>query len=138
MSSPAPKPSEARLSGEARRPDGGGGATTVAERIEALIAAMTLEEKAGQLTIMPAALAPAPANAANPAAVPGSIEEQAQAVREGRLGAVFNGDSADWHRRMQTVAVEESRAGHSAVVRGRCDPRVSHHLSGAAGRSRGL
>ncbi|HAV48814.1 MAG TPA: hypothetical protein DCX75_00660, partial [Brevundimonas sp.] len=66
MSSPAPKPSEARLSGEAIRPDGAGRATTAAERIEALIAAMTLEEKAGQLTIMPAALAPAPANAANP------------------------------------------------------------------------
>lgn len=111
MSFPVPKPSEARLSGEASRPDGTGRAMTTAGRIEALIAAMTLEEKAGQLTIMPAALAPAPANAANPAAVPGSIEEQAQAVREGRLGAVFNGDSADWHRRMQRVAVEESRLG---------------------------
>lgn len=111
MPSPAPKPSEARLSHEATRPGTAGRAMTVSERIEALIAAMTLEEKAGQLTIMPAALAPAPANAANPAAVPGSIEEQAQAVREGRLGAVFNGDLADWHRRMQTVAVEESRLG---------------------------
>lgn len=78
-------------------------------RIDALIAAMTLEEKAGQLTVMPAALAPAPATAANPEAVPGSIEEQAQAVREGRVGALFNGDSASWHREMQRVAVEESR-----------------------------
>lgn len=77
--------------------------------IEDLIAAMTLEEKAGQLTVMPAALAPAPATAANPEAVPGSIEEQAQAVREGRIGALFNGDSAAWHREMQRVAVEESR-----------------------------
>ena len=42
MSSPAPKPSEARLTGEAIRPDGAGRATTAAERIEALIAAMTL------------------------------------------------------------------------------------------------
>ena len=40
--------------------------------IEDLIARMTLEEKAGQLTVMPAALAPAPATAANPEAVPGS------------------------------------------------------------------
>lgn len=77
--------------------------------IDDLIAAMTLEEKAGQLTVMPAALAPAPATAANPEAVPGSIEEQAQAVREGRIGALFNGDSAAWHREMQRVAVEESR-----------------------------
>ena len=77
--------------------------------IDDLIAAMTLEEKAGQLTVMPAALAPAPATAANPEAVPGSIEEQAQAVREGRIGALFYGDSAAWHREMQRVAVEESR-----------------------------
>ncbi len=111
MSFPASRTSEARLSSEATRPGTAGRAAPYAERIENLISAMTLEEKAGQLTIMPAALAPAPANAANPAAVPGSIEEQAQAVREGRLGAVFNGDSADWHRRMQTVAVEESRLG---------------------------
>jgi beta-glucosidase len=72
---------------------------------------MTLEEKAGQLTILPAALANAPANAANPAAVSGSIEEQAQAVREGRIGALFNGSDAAWHRRMQEVAVGESRLG---------------------------
>lgn len=77
--------------------------------IERLIASMTLEEKAGQLTILPAAQASAPATAANPASVPGSVEEQAHRVREGRLGAVFNGGSADWHRRMQRVAVEESR-----------------------------
>ena len=106
MSFPASRTSEARLSSEATRPGTAGKAAPHAERIESRISAMTLEEKAGQLTIMPAALAPAPANAANPAAVPGSIEEQAQAVREGRLGAVFNGDSAEWHRRMQTVAVE--------------------------------
>lgn len=70
---------------------------------------MTLEEKAGQLTILPAALASAPATAANPASVPGTADEQAQAVREGRLGAVFNGASSQWHRRMQQVAVTESR-----------------------------
>lgn len=77
--------------------------------IERLIAQMTLEEKAGQLTILAAALANAPANAANPAAVSGSIEEQAQAVREGRIGALFNGSDAAWHRHMQQVAVAESR-----------------------------
>lgn len=81
------------------------------EGIEALIAAMTLEEKAGQLTIMPAALAPSLANAANPEAISGTPSQQEQAVREGRLGGVFNGDSADWHRRMQHVAVHESRLG---------------------------
>lgn len=81
------------------------------EGIDALVAAMTPEEKAGQLTLMPAALAPSLANAANPEAVSGTPSQQEQAVREGRLGGVFNGDSPDWHRRMQHVAVHESRLG---------------------------
>lgn len=81
------------------------------EGIDALIAAMTLEEKAGQLTIMPAALAPSLANAANPEAISGTPAQQEQAVRDGLLGGVFNGDAADWHRRMQHVAVHESRLG---------------------------
>jgi beta-glucosidase len=82
-----------------------------AEGIDRLIAAMTLEEKAGQLTIMPAAKAPALAEAANPAAMAAGMADQEQAVRDGLLGGVFNGDDADWHRRMQHVAVHESRLG---------------------------
>ena len=70
---------------------------------------MTLEEKAGQLSIHAAAQASAPAAAANPSAVPGTIEEQAQSVRDGEIGALFNGSDAAWHRRMQEVAVNESR-----------------------------
>lgn len=81
------------------------------EGITRLIAAMTLEEKAGQLTVMPAAKAPALAEAANPAAMAAGMADQEQAVRDGLLGGVFNGDDADWHRRMQQVAVEESRLG---------------------------
>lgn len=79
------------------------------EIIERLISRMTLEEKAGQLSIYPAAQTSAPAAAANPASVPGTMEEQAQSVREGEIGALFNGSSAAWHRRMQQVAVTESR-----------------------------
>lgn len=79
--------------------------------IDRLIADMTLEEKAGQLTIMPAAKAPALAEAANPTAMAADMADQERAVREGRLGGVFNGDDADWHRRMQQVAVHESRLG---------------------------
>lgn len=77
--------------------------------IESLISRMTLEEKAGQLSIYPAARASAPATAANPSSIPGSEEAQALAVREGRIGAVFNGENAAWHRRMQIVAVTQSR-----------------------------
>ncbi|MBX9575820.1 MAG: beta-glucosidase BglX [Caulobacteraceae bacterium] len=88
-----------------------GAAAGTPEGIEALIAAMTLEEKAGQLTIMPAAKAPALAEAANPAAMAAGMADQEQAVRDGLLGGVFNGDDAAWHRRMQQVAVHESRLG---------------------------
>lgn len=70
---------------------------------------MSLEEKAGQLSIFAAAQANAPATAANPSAVAGTVEEQAQAVRDGAVGALFNGSDAGWHRRMQEVAVSESR-----------------------------
>lgn len=80
-------------------------------RIDALIAKMTLEEKAGQVSIFPAAFASAPATAANPAAVAGTVEQQMQQVRDGQIGAVFNGFSLEWHRRMQRTAVEESRLG---------------------------
>lgn len=79
------------------------------QKIERLISQMTLEEKAGQLSIYAAAHASAPATAANPSAVPGTIEEQAQSVREGRIGSLFNGSDPAWHRRMQQIAVEESR-----------------------------
>jgi len=67
---------------------------------------MTLEEKAGQLTIMPAALAPSPAHMANPGLLKTSIEEQASAVHNGLIGAVFNASDPAWHRRMQEIAVE--------------------------------
>ncbi|MBU1325119.1 MAG: glycoside hydrolase family 3 C-terminal domain-containing protein [Alphaproteobacteria bacterium] len=110
MPTAAPIRSEAPQSGLAADLPRGAQAGTP-EGIEALIAAMTLEEKAGQLSIMPAALAPSLANAANPEAITGTVAQQEQAVRAGLLGAVFNGDSADWHRRMQRVAVHESRLG---------------------------
>lgn len=110
MSTAAPIRSEAPQSGLAADLPRGAQAGTP-EGIDALIAAMTLEEKAGQLSIMPAALAPSLANAANPESITGTVAQQEQAVRDGLLGAVFNGDSADWHRRMQRVAVHESRLG---------------------------
>ena len=79
------------------------------DAIERLIRAMTLEEKAGQLTVYAAADAAAAAAAANPALAAATAEEQVRAIREGRVSALFNGSSADWHREMQRIAVEESR-----------------------------
>lgn len=78
-------------------------------RIASLIAQMTVAEKAGQLSIFPAALKSAAATAVNPISVTGSTEEQAEKVRQGHLGAVFNGNALEWHRSMQQVAVNESR-----------------------------
>lgn len=72
---------------------------------------MTLEEKAGQLTCLPAAHSRATAAAANPDQAALNETEQSDAVRQGLVGALFNGSSASWHRRMQTIAVEESRLG---------------------------
>lgn len=79
------------------------------DAIERLIGAMTLEEKAGQLTVYAAADAAAAAAAANPALAAATAEEQVRAIREGRVSALFNGSSADWHREMQRISVEESR-----------------------------
>ncbi len=79
--------------------------------IDALVGEMTLEEKAGQLTCLPAARSRATAAAANPDQVELNENEQAEAVRKGLVGSLFNGSSASWHRRMQQIAVEESRLG---------------------------
>ena len=75
-------------------------------RIEGLIGAMTLEEKAGQLNIMPASADFAPATAANPAALPNTFENQAQQARDGKLTGVFNAPGLSWHRKMQQAAIE--------------------------------
>lgn len=84
---------------------------TLVRSIEALICEMSLEEKAGQLTCLPAARSRATAAAANPDQIELNETEQADAVRTGLVGALFNGSSASWHRRMQQIAVEESRLG---------------------------
>jgi len=78
-------------------------------RIEALIARMSLEEKAGQLTLMPAAWSGSAATALNPPSAGGDFEQQLGEVRAARLTGVFNGNGAEMARRMQTVAVEGSR-----------------------------
>ena len=72
-----------------------------AARIEALIEAMTLEEKLGQMTLMTAGFA---------ITGPKSATYGIDAVRAGRLGAISQlwGERA---REVQRIAVEESRLG---------------------------
>ena len=72
------------------------------ERIEALVAAMTLDEKIGQLTMSSA-----------PDIVTGPLAEAdlAREVREGAVGSLLNLVGGDAIRAMQDVAVRESRLG---------------------------
>ncbi|MBM0108679.1 beta-glucosidase BglX [Steroidobacter sp. S1-65] len=77
--------------------------------IEALIAQMTIEEKAGQLSIFSDMTRLTPQAAINPEAGPPVDKNLAQRVREGRLIGVFNGLGAAGARAIQRIAVEESR-----------------------------
>jgi len=83
--------------------------TALPPKVEALIARMTVEEKAGQLTIMAAAWAGGSATALNPAGAAASFDGQLADVRAGRLAGVFNGNGAAMAQRMQTTAMRESR-----------------------------
>ncbi|MBL7372595.1 beta-glucosidase, partial [Escherichia coli] len=77
--------------------------------IDSLIAKMTVEEKAGQLTILPAAWGGGVATALNPPTNGPSFEQQLEEVAKMRLTGVFNGNGAEMARRMQTVAMTGSR-----------------------------
>jgi beta-glucosidase len=68
--------------------------------LRALLGRMTLEEKAGQLTMTPAELAQT-----GPRAPAGGDQQ----VREGRIGSFLNFSGAAATREMQRVAVEQSR-----------------------------
>jgi beta-glucosidase len=76
--------------------------------VEGLIAKMTLEEKAGQLSLMASAWGGSSAAALNPQNN-SNFEQQLEETRRGLLTGVFNGAGARMHRLMQTAAVRESR-----------------------------
>jgi beta-glucosidase len=78
-------------------------------QIEALIAKMTLAEKAGQLSIFSDMTRLTPNTLINPEAGPPVDDNLAKRVREGRLIGVFNGFGAAGARNIQRIAVEESR-----------------------------
>lgn len=77
--------------------------------IEALLQRMSVEEKAGQLTLMAAAWAGSAANALNPTQGGANYQQQLDEVRRGRIGGVFNGNGAEMARQMQQAAMRESR-----------------------------
>ena len=76
--------------------------------VDDLIARMTLEEKAGQLSLMASAWGGSSAAALNPPSG-NNFEQQLDETRRGMLTGVFNGAGAKMHRLMQTAAVRESR-----------------------------
>jgi len=81
------------------------------ERVNALIARMTIEEKAGQLTLQndPFRWRPEGVNPGD--ALDSNQEQTAVEIRAGRMGALFNGVGAATTRFVQEMAVRESRLG---------------------------
>lgn len=82
----------------------------MADRIESLIARMTLEEKVGQLGVFADMVRPF-APDVNPETNVRNAGQVLEQVRAGRVGCLFNGVGAVQGREIQRVAVEESRLG---------------------------
>ena len=80
------------------------------DRIESLIARMTVEEKVGQLGVFADMVRPF-APDVNPEANVRNADEVLAQVRAGRVGTLFNGVGAELGRKIQQVALEESRLG---------------------------
>ncbi len=76
--------------------------------IERLIARMTLEEKAGQLNLLPDTTRPEGA-AFNPAVLEQSHQQLMRAIASGQITGLFNGTGVAGARALQRIAVEESR-----------------------------
>ncbi len=70
------------------------------ERVDSVLALMTLEEKIGQMTLFTTDW-----GSTGPTIRPGYLED----IRNGRCGALFNAHGAAFTRELQRVAVEESR-----------------------------
>lgn len=77
--------------------------------IDPLVARMTLEEKAGQLTLMASAWSGGAAASLNPASGGANFVQQVAEARAGQLTGVFNGVGARMALMLQNAAVKESR-----------------------------
>ena len=85
------------------------GTFSVPAIVDDLIARMTLEEKAGQLSLMASAWGGGIATALNPPSEGSSFPQQIQEARQGLLTGVFNGNGARMAQILQTAAVKDSR-----------------------------
>lgn len=77
-------------------------------RVDALIARMTIQEKAGQLNLLGDPFRFRPQNV-NPLDGQGDPAKVAQMIRDGQVGNLFNGVGAEAGARIQRIAMEESR-----------------------------
>jgi beta-glucosidase len=77
--------------------------------VDGLVARMTLEEKAGQLSLMASAWGGGAALALNPPQGDTNFPKQVEEARQGQLTGVFNGNGARMARILQTAAVKDSR-----------------------------
>ncbi len=85
-------------------------------RIDKLIGKMTLQEKAGQLTLVAAVYDDEPSDRERKPGEPTAMERQLNEIRDGKISAVFNGIGADWARKLQRAAVKESRLGIPLLI----------------------
>lgn len=85
-------------------------------RVDDLIARMTLEEKAGQMTCLADSFRPF--NPPNPQVGIQDEKRLAEEVRRGRVGCLFNGIGVAGARRAQEIAVKESRLGIPLLLAG--------------------
>lgn len=83
-------------------------AATALARVNALIAQMTLEEKAGQLSLFGDPFRNRPVNV-NPSDFNADEARMVELLRAGRVGSLFNGFGAQQGRYAQDIAVKETR-----------------------------
>ena len=76
--------------------------------VDDLIGRMTIEEKAGQLNLLGDPFRFRPQNV-NPLDGQGDPARITQMIREGKVGALFNGVGAEAGRRIQSIAINETR-----------------------------
>lgn len=74
-------------------------------RIRSLIDRMSIEEKAGQLTLMPSPWTSAAAAAVNPAAAKRNVDNLVADASAGRLGGIFNGYGVAMQSELQRAAI---------------------------------
>jgi beta-glucosidase len=101
-------PSASAASAAPAAPAAADAALTPEARIEALIARMTVQEKAGQLSLYGPADIETPNN---PQAGWRNAQQETADVRAGRLTGLFNNAGLEGKRRLQQIAVNESRLG---------------------------